>query len=162
MDAVLFHPETSQRRALILALGTTARDELSPDEREPLVEQTARPVPQRPRQRHPRGGRVDPAAMEAAGEAQGPGCRVDEAQGPGRPALVRQQPGTDLRRDRGAGRVPHGLAGDGAETECIPENETPRRVVIPRRFAIAAKEVTVEQYQRFVKTNAELGSPRAS
>ena len=27
------------------------------------------------------------------------------------------------------------------------------RMVIPRRFAIAAKEVTVEQYQEFVKEN---------
>ena len=33
--------------------------------------QAARPLPQRPRQRHPRGGGMDPAAMEAAGEAQG-------------------------------------------------------------------------------------------
>ena len=36
-------------------------------------------------------------------------------------------------------------------------DETPRRVVIPRRFAIAAKEVTVEQYQRFVETNPQFG-----
>ena len=33
--------------------------------------QAARPLPQRPRRRHPRGGRMDAAAMEAAGEAQG-------------------------------------------------------------------------------------------
>ena len=38
MDAVLFHPETSERRALILALGGYDPDELSPDKREPLVE----------------------------------------------------------------------------------------------------------------------------
>src|SRR5208337_4360334 len=37
MDAVLFHPETSQRRALILALGTYGTGGLSPGEREPLV-----------------------------------------------------------------------------------------------------------------------------
>ncbi len=37
MDAVLFHPETSQRRALILALGTYGTDGLSPGEREPLI-----------------------------------------------------------------------------------------------------------------------------
>ncbi len=36
MDAVLFHPETSQRRALILALGTYDTESLSPGEREPL------------------------------------------------------------------------------------------------------------------------------
>ena len=33
----------------------------------------------------------------------------------------------------------------------IAERDAPARMVIPRRFAIAAKEVTVEQYQRFVK-----------
>ena len=30
MDAILFHPETSMRRALILALGTYDAKELSP------------------------------------------------------------------------------------------------------------------------------------
>jgi formylglycine-generating enzyme required for sulfatase activity len=37
MDAVLFHPETSQRRALILALGRYRTQGLSPGEREPLI-----------------------------------------------------------------------------------------------------------------------------
>ena len=37
------------------------------------------------------------------------------------------------------------------ETERIAGNEPPRRMAIPRRFAIAAKEVTVEQFQRFLK-----------
>jgi formylglycine-generating enzyme required for sulfatase activity len=34
--------------------------------------------------------------------------------------------------------------------------ETPRHLVIPRRFAIAAKEVTVEQWQRFERTHTKL------
>jgi formylglycine-generating enzyme required for sulfatase activity len=33
----------------------------------------------------------------------------------------------------------------------ISGNEPPTRMAIPRRFAIAAKEVTVEQFQRFLK-----------
>jgi len=37
MDAILFHSETSQRRALILALGTYGMEGLSPGEREPLT-----------------------------------------------------------------------------------------------------------------------------
>ena len=37
MDAILFHPETSKRRALILALGTYGTEGLSPGEREPLI-----------------------------------------------------------------------------------------------------------------------------
>ena len=36
------------------------------------------------------------------------------------------------------------------EPDRVRYNE-PQRRVIPRRFAIAAKEVTVEQFQRFVK-----------
>jgi hypothetical protein len=35
MDSILFHPETSTRRALILALGTYGTQSLSPGEREP-------------------------------------------------------------------------------------------------------------------------------
>src|SRR5208282_4542859 len=36
MDAILFHPDTSERRALILALGTYGTEGLSTGEREPL------------------------------------------------------------------------------------------------------------------------------
>ena len=39
------------------------------------------------------------------------------------------------------------MSRDGTDTE------TPHQRPIPRRFAIAAKEVTVEQYQEFVKEN---------
>jgi formylglycine-generating enzyme required for sulfatase activity len=35
--------------------------------------------------------------------------------------------------------------------------ESYRRMVIPRRFAIAVKEVTKEQWQRFLRTNPDLG-----
>src|SRR5262249_53126167 len=37
MDAILFHPETSTRRALILALGTDGSDGLSPGEQATLI-----------------------------------------------------------------------------------------------------------------------------
>jgi formylglycine-generating enzyme required for sulfatase activity len=36
-------------------------------------------------------------------------------------------------------------------------NETPHRQAIPRGFAIAAKEVTVEQYQRFAQEHSQFG-----
>src|SRR5262249_47827672 len=39
MDAILFHPKTSMRRALILALGTYGTEGLSPGERVPLIAQ---------------------------------------------------------------------------------------------------------------------------
>jgi hypothetical protein len=37
MDSILFHPETSVRRALILALGTYGADTFSPGDRQPLI-----------------------------------------------------------------------------------------------------------------------------
>ena len=37
--------------------------------------------------------------------------------------------------------------------------ETPRRLVIPRRFAIAATEVTIEQWQGFLRTNTQREFP---
>jgi formylglycine-generating enzyme required for sulfatase activity len=37
------------------------------------------------------------------------------------------------------------------DTERTPGNEPSMRMRIPRRFAIAAKEVTIEQFQRFLK-----------
>ena len=112
MDAILFHPETSMRRALILALGTYGTEGLSPGEREPLTGKLLDLY------------RNDPdAGIHGAAEwtlrqwgqqekLKERGCRVDEAQGPGRPAVVRQRSGADVRRDRGSGRVPHGLAAD--------------------------------------------------
>ena len=42
------------------------------------------------------------------------------------------------------------------EPDRIAANELPHRRIIPRRFAIAAKEVTVEEYQEFVKENPGL------
>ena len=45
MDAILFHPETSQRRALILALGTYGMEGLSPGEKGTADQQAARPLP---------------------------------------------------------------------------------------------------------------------
>jgi formylglycine-generating enzyme required for sulfatase activity len=43
------------------------------------------------------------------------------------------------------------------ETERMAESEPPRSVAISRRFAIASKEVTVEQFQRFVRENPQFG-----
>ena len=37
MDAILFHPETSIRRALILSLGTFGTEDCLPSEREPVI-----------------------------------------------------------------------------------------------------------------------------
>ena len=41
----------------------------------------------------------------------------------------------------------------------MPRSRPHAACVIPRRFAIAAKEVTVEQWQRFERTNTQLALP---
>ena len=114
MDAILFHPETSMRRALILALGTYGTDGLSPGEREPLIGKLLDLY------------RNDPdAGIHGAAEwtlrqwkneekLKELDAELIEAQGLGRAPLVREQPGADVRRDRGTGRVPHGFAADRA------------------------------------------------
>ncbi len=114
MDAILFHPETSQRRALIQALGTYGRKGLSPGEREPLVgkmldlylndpdagihgaaEWTLRQWGQQDKLKE-----VDAQLMKITdwGERQ----------------MVCEWSRPDLRHDRRPGRVPHGLAADRA------------------------------------------------
>jgi formylglycine-generating enzyme required for sulfatase activity len=48
------------------------------------------------------------------------------------------------------------LGSPAQEPDRFPD-ETPRRRVIPHRFAIAAQEVSVAQYQRFVRENPQFG-----
>ena len=45
------------------------------------------------------------------------------------------------------------MGSPGSEPDHNPEREPRRRITIPRRFAIATKEVTVKQFQRFLTTN---------
>jgi eukaryotic-like serine/threonine-protein kinase len=157
MDAILFQPEASQRRALILALGTFGADGLSPGERESLT------------------GRLldlycnDPdSGIHGAAEW-----------------TLRQWKQQEKLNERDAGlmKVKHWgerrwyVNGQG-QTYAVIEgpvefrmgspprepdrysNEAPRRIVIPRRFAIASKEVTVEQYQLFLNKKPEIARLR--
>ena len=148
MDAILFHPETSIRRALILALGTYGTEGLSPGEREPLIARLLDLYRNDPDAGIHGAAEWTLRQWKAEGEAQGARGRAEKLKDR-RAALVRQQPGSDLRRDRGPGRVPHGLTADRAGPG--RRNETPHACAIPRRFAIADKEVTVAQFQRFFK-----------
>src|SRR5271157_3198202 len=92
---------------------------------------------------------MDSAAMEAGKQAQKPRCRVDEAQGPGRPPLFVNSQGQTFAVIEGP--VEFRMGSPPTDTERFAGNEPPRRMAIPRRFAIAAKEVSVEQFQRFLK-----------
>ena len=151
MDAVLFHPETSQRRALILALGTYGTEGLSPGEREPLTGKLLDLY------------RNDPdAGIHGAAEWTLRQWKQQEKLKELDAELMKLKDRGDRRwyvNSQGQtfavieGPVEFRMGSPPTEPERFAENETPHRRIIPRRFAIAAKEVTVEQYQEFVKEN---------
>ena len=149
MDAILFHRETSDRRALILALGRYNLDELSPDKREPLVEHLREMY------------RNDPdSGIHGAAEWALRQWKQQEK-------LKELDAELMKLKDRGErrwyvngqgqtfavieGPVEFLMGSPPTDTEQTAGNEPLRRMAIPRRFAIAAKEVTVEQFQRFLK-----------
>jgi serine/threonine protein kinase/formylglycine-generating enzyme required for sulfatase activity len=151
MDEVLFHPETSMRRALILALGTYEPDGLSPGERESLISKLLDLY------------RNDPdAGIHGATDwtlrKWGQQDKITEVDGQltklkdrgGRRWYVNKHGQTFTVVD---GPVEFGMGSPASDTERLAPNEPPRRMVIPRTFAIAAKEVTAEQFRRFTKLN---------
>ncbi|MFI5455786.1 MAG: SUMF1/EgtB/PvdO family nonheme iron enzyme [Isosphaerales bacterium] len=153
MDAILFHPEISTRRALILALGTYGTEGLSPGEREPLSARLLDLYRDDPDagihgaaawtlRQWGRKEKVDAVTAELA-RLKEPGGRRWYVNGQGQTFVVIDGP------------VEVHMGTPPSETEPNPGNEPPRRTVIPRRFAIAASEVTVEQFQRFVKPYTE-------
>ena len=153
MDAILFHPETSMRRAVILALGTYGTEGLSLGEREPLIGKLLDLY------------RSDPDAgihgaaewtlrqwkqQEKVKELDAQLMKIKEwgnrrwfVNGQGQTFAVIEGP------------VVYRMGSPPTEPKRVATMETPRRVVIPRRFAIAAKEVTVEQWQRFERSHAQ-------
>jgi formylglycine-generating enzyme required for sulfatase activity len=149
MDAVLFHPETSMRRALILALGQYDREALSAGEREPLIakllvlyendpdagihgaaEWTLRKWGQQKKLNE-----IDTELMKAEDRGE----RRWYVNGQGQAFVLIEGP---VEFDMGS-----------PPTEW--DRSTLHRRMIPRRFAIASKEVTIEQYQRFVRENPQ-------
>jgi formylglycine-generating enzyme required for sulfatase activity/tetratricopeptide (TPR) repeat protein len=151
MDAILFHPEISMRRALILALGTYGTEGLSPGERESLAGKLLELY------------RTDPDSgiHGAAGwtlrkwgqqdklkEADAESMKVKDLGG--RRWFVNSQGQTFAVIE---GPVEFRMGSPPTDTDRVDFNrvETPRRMRIPRRYAMAAKEVTIEQFQRFLK-----------
>ena len=156
MDAILFHPETSTRRALILALGTYGTEALSPGEREPLVARLLDLYEHDPDagihgasawtlRQWKQHQKLETIAARLRGKNRG-----------GRHWYVNSQ-----------GQTFAIVEGPAAFRMGSPPNEPGRygdepshQQVIPRRFAIADTEVTVEQYQEFAKENP--GADRAN
>ena len=150
MDAILFHPETSMRRALILALGTYGTEGLSSGEREPLISKLLDLY------------RNDPdSGIHGAAEWTLRRWKQDEK-------LRNLDAELSKLKDRGnrrwymnsqgqtfaviEGPVEFRMGSPPTEPERLSREILHRRI-IPRRFAIATQEVTVEQYQEFVKEN---------
>ena len=150
MDSILFHPETSVRRALILALGTYGADTFSPGDRQPLIPKLLDLY------------RNDPdAGIHGSAEwvlrqwkqddtLEAADAELSQLKDPGqRRWFVNSRRQTFVKIE---GPVEFRMGSPENEPDRF-YNETPDRRVISHRFAIATKEVTVEQYQEFVKAN---------
>ena len=154
MDAVLFHPETSKRRALILALGQYGEERLSAEDRKPLIDKLLALY-----ENDPDAGIHGAAEWTLWKWGQQESLKEKDA------AMRGKEPGEHRWYVNGQGQtfalidgpVEFRMGSPPTEPDRIAGNETPRRMVIHRRFAIADREVTVEQYQRFVKTNPQFG-----
>jgi serine/threonine protein kinase/formylglycine-generating enzyme required for sulfatase activity len=152
IDDILFHAETSQRRALILSLGTYVTEERLDGPREPLIDKLLDLY------------RNDPdAGIHGAAEWALRQWKQQEKLKTLNLELMKVKDWRDRRwyvNGQGhtfaliEGPVEFRMGSPPAETERIPGNEPLSHVRIPRRFAIAAKEVTVEQFQRFLKLAA--------
>ncbi len=142
MDAVLFHPETSIRRALILALGTYGTDGLSPGEREPLIGKLLDLYRNDP----------DPGIHGAAEWAlrqwkndeklKGIDTELSKLKDRGERRWLVNSQGQTFALIEGPVQF---LMGSPPEEPERRSNEPTHLVVIPRGFAIAAKEVSKEQ-----------------
>lgn len=156
MDAVLFHPETSQRRALILALGTYGTERLSPGERQPLTSKLLDLY-----RNDPDSGIHGAAEWTLRKWGQQDKLKAVDAQlmkvkdWGERRWFVNSQGQTFAVID---GPVEFRMGSPPTEPDRNANDEIPHRRIIPRRFAFAAKEVTVEQYQRFVRENPQFGT----
>jgi formylglycine-generating enzyme required for sulfatase activity len=157
MDAILFHPETSMRRALILALGTFARDGLSPADREPLFGKLLDLY-----HNDPDSGIHGAAAWTLRRWGQQEKLQTADAE------LMKVKDRGDRRwyvNSQGQtfavieGPVEFRMGSPPTEPDRDPV-ESLHRLVIPRRFTIADREVTVEQYQRFVQSHPQFGVQR--
>ena len=160
IDAILFHPETSTRRALILALGTYGPNgagrgspDPAPGEREPLIAKVLDLYRNDPDagihgaagwslRRWGQKEKVKAIDVELA-KLKDRGNRRWYVNGQGQTFVLVEGP------------VEFRMGSPPTETERDPVNEPPLHVAIPRRFAIADRELTVEQFQQFLKTHTD-------
>ncbi len=145
MDEILFHPETSQRRALILALGTYKTGGLSREERDPLIARLLDLY-----ENDPDAGIHGAAEWVLRQWEQQPKLRqIDDrlkGQDKGdRRWFINKQGQTFVIVE---GPLEFRMGSPANEPERF-STEPLHREKIPYRFAIAAKEVTLEQGQPY-------------
>ena len=159
IEAILFHPETSMRRALILALGQYGQEELSPGDRELLTSKLLDLYA------------TDPdAGIHGAAEWMlrrwGQQDRLKERDN----ELMKVKDWGDRRwYVNGQGQTFAVIDGPVEFDMGSPPIEPERRDgellykrVIPRRFAIATKEVTVDQFRKFQQASPDGSDAAAS
>jgi formylglycine-generating enzyme required for sulfatase activity len=153
MASVLFHPEISQRRALILALGTYGTDGLSPAEREPLIAKLLDLF-----RNDPDSGIHGVTAWTLRQWGERDRLKTIDAD------LMKLKDKGDRRwfvNSQGQTfaviePVEFQMGSPPTEPDRNDRNETPHRRIIPRRFAIAATEVSVRQFQAFLRETPAL------
>ena len=110
MDAILFHPETSQRRAMILALGQYGEEGLSAEDQKPLIDKLLALY-----ENDPDAGIHGAAEWTLWKWGQQESLKEKDAaceEGARRTPLVCEWPGSNVCPDRRPGRVPDGLAAE--------------------------------------------------
>ncbi len=157
MDAILFHPETSIRRALIQALGSYSRDAFSTHEREALTAEVLDLF-----QNDPDSGIHSAAEWALRQWNEQATLKLAEASLPqlenrgGRRWFVNSQRQT-FAMIEGPVEFTMGSPPDEPDHDAI---ETPERRRIPYRFAIAAKEVSFTEFHEFLKDYPDLDTHR--
>ena len=159
MDAVLFNPETSQRRALILSLGTYGVAGLSPGEREPLIGKLLDLY------------RNDPdSGIHGAAEWTLRQWKQQDRLKERDDELIKVKDWGERRwYVNGQGQTFAVIEGPVEFDMGSPPTEPERRDeellhkrVIPRRLAIATKKVTVAQFGKFQKASPHVTDAPAS
>jgi formylglycine-generating enzyme required for sulfatase activity len=157
MVGILFHPEASERRALILALGTFGTERLSPGEREPLIAKLVGLYCDDP-----------DSGIHGAVEWTLRQWRQEEKLNEADARLLKVNDWGDRRWFiNSLGQTFAVIDGPVEFRMGSPPNEpdrqpgfTPHLQIIPRRFAIAHKEVSAEQYQQFMKEYPRFSAPQ--
>jgi serine/threonine protein kinase/formylglycine-generating enzyme required for sulfatase activity len=157
MDAILFHAETSMRRALILALGTYGSEGLSSGERELLIVRLLDLY-----KNDPDAGTHGASAWTLRQWRQKEKLKAADAE-----LSLIKKPGERRWYVNGQGQTfaiidgpVEFRMGSPPDEPDRDSDETAHVRLIPRRFAIADKEVTVEQYRRFAREKPDFDLAR--